>query len=247
MKSILKYLLPIAFVVALLSSCISSEEVNYLQNIKTGYPIQGYKEYKLNVRDLISCTISSTDEELVRTFNHVLTDNQAMAKAYTIYSDSTIILPFFGKIKVAGLTVQEAETAIQKFMQQSVKDVQVKVNLSSNYFYVLAQNKRGQYSVYKDNMNIYEALAISEQTTGSMDLTSVKIIRNDANGNPVEKEFDLRTQEVIQSEYYYIKPNDVIYFPTNRKAFFNIESLGAFTSAMMIPLTFLLYTVMYNW
>lgn len=247
MKSLLQYLLPVVLIIVSLSSCISTEEVNYLQNIKMDYPIQDYKEYRLNVRDLISCTISSSDEELVRTFNYVLTDNQATAKAYTIYSDSTIILPFFGKIKVAGYTVQEAEMAIQRFMQESVKDVQVKVNLSSNYFYVLAHNKRGQYSVYKDNMNIYEALAISEQTTGAMDLTRVKIIRNDELGKPVEKEFDLRTQDVIQSEYYYIKPNDVIYFPTNRNAFFNIESLGSFTSAMMIPLTFLLYTVMYNW
>lgn len=246
MKLILQYLSSVVLTVALFSSCISTEEVNYLQNIKTGYLPQEYQEYRLNVQDLISCTISSSDEELVRTFNYVLTDNQAVAKAYTIYEDSTIILPYFGKIKVVGYTVQEAEAAIQRFMQQSVKDVQVKVNLSSNYFYILADNKRGQFSVYKDNMNIYEALAISGQTTGMMDLTRVKIIRKDANGKPVEKEFDLRSQEIIQSEFYYVKPNDLIYFPTNKNAFFNIESLGSFTSAMMIPLTFLLYTVMYN-
>lgn len=132
-------------------------------------------------------------------------------------------------------------------MQESVLDAQVKVTLSSNYFYILASNKQGFYSVYKDNMTIYQALAISQQTTGTMDLSKVSIVRKDAVGNSVVKEFDLRTQDVIQSEYYYIRPNDLIYFPTNKNSFFNIESLGTFASTMMIPLNFLVYTVMYGW
>lgn len=247
MKSTLYYLLTSLFVVGMFSSCISSEEVNYLQAINLQYPLEPYKEYKLAVDDKISCSISTSDLEMVTTFNTVVGVNQSAVKAYTIYSDSTVILPFFGKVKVAGHTVQEAEEIIQKFMQESIKDVQVKVTLSSNYFYILASNKQGFYSVYKDNMTIYQALAISEQTTGTMDLSKVSIIRKDGSGNSLVKTFDLRTQDVIQSEFYYIKPNDLIYFPTNKNSFFNIESLGSFAATMMIPLTFLVYTVMYGW
>lgn len=247
MKSALYYLLTIVFVVGIFSSCISSEEVNYLQTINLQYPLEPYKEYRLAVDDKISCSISTSDEEMVTTFNTVVGVNQSTVKAYTIYSDSTVILPFFGKVKVAGHTVQEAEEIIQKFMQESIKDVQVKVTLSSNYFYILASNRQGFYSVYKDNMTIYQALAISEQTTGTMDLSKVSIIRKDRQGNSLVKTFDLRTQDVIQSEFYYIKPNDLIYFPTNKNSFFNIESLGSFAATMMIPLTFLVYTVMYGW
>ncbi|MDR2948037.1 MAG: polysaccharide biosynthesis/export family protein [Dysgonomonas sp.] len=247
MKSALYYLLTIVFVVGIFSSCISSEEVNYLQTINLQYPLEPYKEYRLAVDDKISCSISTSDEEMVTTFNTVVGVNQSTVKAYTIYSDSTVILPFFGKVKVAGHTVQEAEEIIQKFMQESIKDVQVKVTLSSNYFYILASNRQGFYSVYKDNMTIYQALAISEQTTGTMDLSKVSIIRKDGQGNSLVKTFDLRTQDVIQSEFYYIKPNDLIYFPTNKNSFFNIESLGSFAATMMIPLTFLVYTVMYGW
>ena len=96
-------------------------------------------------------------------------------------------------------------------------------------------------------MTIYQALAVAQQTTSTMDISRISILRRDAAGRTMQKTFDLRSQDLVQSEFYYIKPNDVIYIPTNKHSFFNIESLGAFTSAMMIPLTFLVYTVLYNY
>lgn len=247
MKSIFNYFLLCIFAIGIFSSCISSEEMNYMQNITLNYPIKPFEEYRLTIDDKISCNISSSDRNLVGTFNTVLAENQSAAKTYIIYSDSTVILPFFGRVKIAGLTVQEAEKVIQKMMQESVKDAQVKVTLASNNFYILASNKRNYQSVYKENMTIYQALAVAQQTTSSMDISKISILRRDAAGRTMQKTFDLRSQDLVQSEFYYIKPNDLIYIPTNKHSFFNIESLGAFTSAMMIPLTFLVYTVLYNY
>lgn len=227
------------------SSCISSDEINYMQPIDKKYPLQPYEEYRLVVGDMISCAISSSDQELVSTFNTVLTSNQNALKTYTIYEDSTVILPFFGVAKVAGYTIQEAESIIQKVMQESVRDVQVKVSLANNFFYIYANDKRGSYRVYKDNLTLYQALAISQQTTGTMDLTKVTIVRKNADGFTDQKTFDLRSQDVIESEFYYIQPNDVIYFPTNKNAFFNIDSLASFTSIITGPLTFFLYSIFY--
>lgn len=232
--------------IGLFSSCISSEEINYLQAIDKQYPLVGFEEYKLNVGDMISCAILSSDQELVTTFNTVLTDNQNVSKTYTIYEDSTVILPFFGPAKIAGHTVQEAEIIIQKVMQESVKDVQVQVDMANNFFYIYANDKRGSYRVYKNNLTIYQALAISQQTTGTMDLTKVTILRKNDEGGTDQKTFDLRTQDVIQSEYYYIQPNDVIYFPTNKNSFFNVSSLSSFTTTLLIPLQFLLFSIFYN-
>jgi polysaccharide export outer membrane protein len=218
-----------------------------MQNINLDYPIKPFEEYRLAVDDKISCNISSGDTEMVQTFNSVLSGNQSSSKTYIIYSDSTVILPFFGRVKIAGHTVQQAEQIIQKMMQESVKDAQVKVTLASNVFYILSSGKRNYPAVYKENMTIFQALAVSQQTTGTMDTSKISILRRDAAGNTIHKTFDLRSQDVVQSEFYYIKPNDMIIIPTNKNSFFNIESLGAFTSAMMIPLTFLVYTVLYNY
>lgn len=246
MKYTLYFLLLCISISGIFSSCISSEEINYLQAIDKQYPLQEFTEYKLDVGDMISCAISSSDQELVSTFNTVITNNQNVLKTYTIYEDSTVILPFFGTAKVAGHTIQEAEIIIQNLMQQSVKDVQVKVTMANNFFYIYANDKRGSYQVYKDNMTIYQALAISQQTTGLMDLTRVSIVRKGLDGNTQVKTFDLRSQDVIQSEYYYIKPNDVIYFPTNKNSFFDISSMSSFITTMSVPLQFLLYSIIYR-
>lgn len=239
-------ILAIAASVSFFSSCISSEEVNYLQAIDKQYPLHDFKEYKLLAGDMITCAISSSDQEHVATFNSVVSTNQNASKAYTIHEDGTVILPFFGTAKIGGHTIQEAELIIQKVMQESIKDVQVTVSLANNFFYIYANDRRGSFQVYKDNMTIYQALSISQQTTNSMDLTRVSILRKGADGRTVVKTFDLRTQDVIQSEFYYIQPNDVIYFPTNKNSFFNIDSIGSFVTTVSAPLTFLLYSIVYN-
>ena len=246
MKYILSLLYSGILIIALFSSCISSEEVNYLQAINTQNTYQTYEEYKLKVGDYISCAISSEDEEIVRAFSALLATDQRATKTYVIYEDGTVIYPIFGSVEIAGHTVQEAEDILQKMMQKTIKDVQVKLSMANNFFYILADNKQGSFYVYKDNMTIFQALAISQQTTNTMDLTKVTILRKDENGRSMKKTFDLRSQDVVQSEFYYIQPNDVIYFPTNKNSFFDISSVGAFTSAMMVPLSFLLYSVIYN-
>lgn len=229
-----------------LSSCISSEETNYLQEIKLPYPLQQYEEYKLVAGDAISCNITSHDKNFAAKFNKVIGNTEGSSNTYLINEDGTIILPFFGAVKVTGLTIQQSEQAIQKFIQESITDAQVKVSLASNFFYILSKDKKGKYDIYKDNLTIYQALAISEQTTESMDLSKVSIVRLDKEGNTITKTFDLRSYDVIQSEYYYIKPNDVIYFPTNKNAFFGVTSLNSFLEKLLAPLTLLFFASTYT-
>ena len=248
MRNILYYILSCIAIASIFSSCISSEETNYLQEIKKPYPLKQYEEYKLAVGDRLSCNIASKDKELVGKFNSLITETSggSTTKTFAVNEDGTIILPFFGTIKVAGLTIQQAEQVIQKHMQESITDAQVKVTLANNFFYILSKDKKGQYVIYKDRLTIYEALAISQQTTETMNLSKVSIIRLDQGGNSITKTFDLRSYDVIQSEYYYIQPNDVIYFPTNRNAFFNVTSLSTFLSTILTPLSFLFFASAYS-
>ena len=95
-------------------------------------------------------------------------------------------------------------------------------------------------------MTIYQALAISGQTTERMDLSKVKIVRKGKDGRDIIKEFDLRSQDVIESQFYYIKPNDVIYFSTSKNAFFNVTSVSSFISMVMVPLTTLFVVSTYK-
>ena len=142
--------------------------------------------------------------------------------------------------------MQEAELKVQEMMSESFPDAQVKMTMLNNYFYIYADDRQGSFRVYKENMTIYQALAISGQTTANMDLSNVKIVRKGVEGHDIIKEFDLRSSDIIQSEFYYIKPNDVIYFSTSKKSFFNVTSVQSFISMVMTPLTFLFMVATYT-
>ncbi len=248
MKKIIYYILAFTSIIVAASSCISSEETNYMQNLPKDYPLASFEEYKLSVRDNITCQISTTDEETRELYRAILADTpgQQSGIGLVIYEDSTIILPFFGAVKVAGLTLQEAELKVQDMMQESILDAQVKLSLLNNNFYIYANDRQGAYRVYKENLTIYQALAISGQTSDNMDLSKVTIVRKGEDGKDIRKIFDLRSQDVIQSEFYYIKPNDVIYFPTNKNSFFSVTSVSSFINMVMTPLTFLFFVSTYK-
>lgn len=248
MKKIIYYILAFTSIIVAASSCISSEETNYMQNLPKDYPLVSFEEYKLSVRDNITCQISTTDEETRELYRAILADTpgQQSGIGLVIYEDSTIILPFFGAVKVAGLTLQQAELKVQDMMQESILDAQVKLSLLNNNFYIYANDRQGAYRVYKENLTIYQALAISGQTSDNMDLSKVTIVRKGEDGKDIRKIFDLRSQDVIQSEFYYIKPNDVIYFPTNKNSFFSVTSVSSFINMVMTPLTFLFFVSTYK-
>lgn len=248
MKKVIYYIVAFISIIVAASSCISSEETNYMQNLPKDYPLVSFEEYKLSVRDNITCQISTTDEETRELYRAILADTpgQQSGIGLVVYEDSTIILPFFGSVKVAGLTLQQAELKVQDMMQESILDAQVKLSLLNNNFYIYANDKQGAYRVYKENLTIYQALAISGQTTDRMDLSKVTIVRKGEDGKDIRKIFDLRSQDVIQSEFYYIKPNDVIYFPTNKNSFFSVTSVSSFINMVMTPLTFLFFVSTYK-
>ena len=70
------------------------------------------------------------------------------------------------------------------------------------------------------------------------DKKHVSIIRKGADGMDNIKTFDLRQESIIESEFYYIQPNDVIYVPTNPNTFFRNDSLTSFVSLIVTPLSF---------
>ena len=79
----------------------------------------------------------------------------------------------------------------------------------------------------------------------SADRKHVRIIRPHGNGEPEILEFDIRTNTLIDSKYYYIYPNDLIYVSREKASFFKQETypafLGLITSSVALLITVLNY------
>lgn len=219
-------------------SCSSPQTTNLLQDRKPIYPAKPFQDYRLQINDEIICTIFSNNKEFTDSFNGIVTSSFGNSgSTYTIFETGKITIPFFGEIYLQGLTIQEAEDQVQEQMRLAIPDAQVKIFLAKPTYYIVSESLKGVQQIYKDNMTIYQALAMTGIPNTDLETGKVKIIRQDLSGKSIIKQFDLRTETLIESEFYYIKPNDIIYYSTSKTAFFRINSFQSLISTLIAPIS----------
>ena len=103
----------------------------------------------------------------------------------------------------------------------------------------------GTYQIYKEKMTIFQALAMTGDVMNSGDRRHVRIIRPRTNEKPEVLEFDLRTNSIIDSKYYYIQPNDVIYVQRDKNSFYKVANYASFTSLVTSSLSLLISVLSY--
>lgn len=223
------------------SSCITNKSNTYLQEDKSlpQYKKTPYTYYQIQKNDELAIRILSLNDEITAIFTGG--GVSATAPSYRVYEDGTIDIPFISNIYVEGLTVRQAAKVIQEKLRDFVPDAVVKLGLANDCFYVIGEAGRGQFPLYKEKLNIFQALSLSGNIAQNADKKHVKIIRKVCDsGRPIVKEFDLRTASIIDSEYYYIQPNDVIYVSTIKGDFFKISNYSMAIGSISTTLSFLL-------
>ena len=242
MKNKIEIYIVLIATVCLFCSCITNKQKTYFQKITPVYPRVSFEEYRLCVNDEITYYLMTASEEAEQLYNFSQRGGMAGTNGipFRIYDDGCVVFPTIGRVKIVGLTIREAERVITKVFQTSVYDAEVRVALINNYYYVLGDGGKGQQYVYKENMNIYQALALTGDISSAADKSRVKIIRKGIDGMDKIHTFDLRKHSIIESEFYYIKPNDVIYISTNFNSFFMVDSLSSFISLFITPISLLI-------
>lgn len=235
-------------VALLFSSCYSHRAVGLLQERDDlpQYEPADYSEYRLRLNDELVYRLITMDETISKMMqgNNVTTSNNA--NYYRIYPDGTVELPFLKPIHVLGLTIDQAEDTIQAAFREIIPDAEVKLALANKTFTVIGDASSGQYDIYKDRLTIYQALAMTGDLFQQGDRRHVRIIRPQDNQEPKVLEFDIRTNTIINSEFYYIYPNDVIYVARSKGSFYKVASYSAFvglvTSSVALLVSVLNYT-----
>ena len=222
-----------------MTSCYTHRAIGYLQepnkyNKLPEYDSVPYEHYRIRVNDEIIYRIISLDDKITRIFGSYDTQNTTnngtgYANTYRVHPDGTIDVPFLPPIKLVGLTEQEAQDTLRAAFREIIPDADVKLALSTKYFCVIGDASTGQYYVYKERMNIFQALAMTGDVMNSGDRRHIRIIRpRDGAQEPEILEFDMRTNSIIDSKYYYVYPNDVIYVARSKQSFFAVPSVAGF-------------------
>lgn len=242
MKNLVR-LLTYCLVALVATSCYTRRVVGLLQerNSLPTYEQGVYHEYRLRKNDELTLRIITANNESAAMFggNRVSMGSNSGGITYPIHEDGTIDIPYLSHIPVEGMTLEEAEVFVTSQLKPYIPDVQVKLALSTSTFCVIGDAGRGYYSIYKERLTIYQALALCGGLNDSGDYGNVKIVRETNDGTKIVS-FDLRSKSLIDSEYYYIYPNDIIYVDVTKKKFWAVNSYSGFLSIITSSLSLLL-------
>lgn len=167
----------------------------------------------------------------------VTTTGGSNAENYLVSNDGTINFPILGRIKVVGLTKEECENMIleqiRPYMAASEKPI-VTVRQANYTVTVLGDvGSPGSIQVTREKVNIYEALAMAGDVNVTGIRDRVKLFRENADGTRELHMLDLSDADIINSPYFYLKQNDMIYVePSIVK-----KQQGNFLTSLVIPLT----------
>lgn len=228
-----KYLFIALLAAGLMSSCTSYKSVPYMQDIETvnnyGKEIPLY-DAKIMPKDLLSITVNTTDPQAAAPFNLTMQTNLNVALAqnayttaqptlqqYLVNNKGEIDFPVIGRIKVGGLTKNQAEDLIREKLQPYLKEAPIVTVRMSNYkISVLGEVARpGSFTVSNEKVNVLEALAMAGDMTVYGVRTNVKLIREDADGKREIIPLDLTKSDLVLSPYFYLKQNDILYVTPN--------------------------------
>ena len=231
----------------ILTGCYSNRQIGLLQERKgiPTYDSVPYEPYRLHINDEIVYRLITMDETISKAIAADQQYTTQYATTYRIYSDGTVDIPFLPPIHLEGLTEKEAQDTLQAAFRQIIPDADVKLSLYNKYFTVLGDLGSGQYKIYKERMTIFQALAMTGDVANRGDRKHVRIVRPNGNEPPEVLEFDIRAKSIIDSKYYYIYPNDLIYVSREPGAFYKVPSYSGFIGLVTSSLSLLISVLTY--
>lgn len=141
----------------------------------------------------------------------------AEVSGYFVTEEGTINFPVLGKISVIGLTQDSLCHYLEKRLKEEgyVIDPQVTMNLMNFRVTVVGEVRSPQQiHVQGTRLTILEALAICGDITEYGQREKLLIMR-DNNGTKEISELDVTKKEMLESPYYYLHNNDIVYVEPN--------------------------------
>ena len=245
----------------LMASCVTSKRVNLMQTPgKNGIPqyadTVSYEDYELRIGDRLYIYVYSVDERVDKMFNsssgtigmQMMQGGGGGGGSYDLYTylvqeDGCIDFPMVGRVPVRGMTTREVKRVLEDELSSFIKSygdyqmMSVEVKIVRRSFSVISDRGSGTFNIQKEKVTIFEALAMAGDIGDFGDRSKVRIVR-EKEGLTQVKEFDVRSEDIINSEFYYIEPNDVIYIQRIKGQSFGINSVTTTISVVATTLAF---------
>ena len=230
MKKVLTPFILFALLV-LVGSCSSSKKVAYFQNIDTISlaASRGLYDAHIMPKDQLTITVLTTNPEVSAPFNlsvsstvgthGQISGGSRALQNYLVDNDGNINFPIIGTLHVAGKTKTECEAMIKEKVMPYLNAKEnpiVTVRMSSYRVTVIGEvGSPSVIPVTTEKMSIIEALASAGDLGIYGKRTNVLLIREDATGEKHAVRINLNDANLLNSPYYYLQQNDIVYVEPN--------------------------------
>ena len=221
-KNNLFFLVLISITLIFFNGCTPVSKITYMNSInKEGWGISPIPpKHKIEIGDILMIKVISRNEESNKLFNLETNTNNANTtttaanlylNGFTVSQEGNIELPNVGIVNLLNKTLEEAREIITFQASEYITDPYVVVKLANFEVTVLGEvNNPGTFPVYKDNLTIFDALAMAGDINDYGNLRKVKIVRSNNNKKKVYF-FDLTESKILESNFYYLNNKDLVY------------------------------------
>lgn len=229
MNRLLPLFILLATALAALTGCSSGRSLSYfddLQNSDAG--IMGtLKPYELRLKpsDELIITVQSANPAATADYNLPMANPASNAEAttsttpslqtYTINALGDINFPVLGKIHVAGMTTLELTEYLTARIEEKVVDPVVRVSFANFSVTVFGEVSNPRtITTSSERLSLFEALAAAGDLSDYAKRENV-IVAREVDGKMEYHRLNLKDSKIIESPYFFLQQNDVVYVEPN--------------------------------
>ena len=239
----LHFLAVAAFGLAL-ASCAAPKDTLYFQNIDQTELVRQTTAYEAVIKkdDRLTIVVTGPDKVVTSPYNLTLSENangiggnltdpERSTLGYLVDPEGNIDFPILGKIHVEGMTRNQLVEYLTERISQDVKNPIVYVSFRNYKISILGEVKApGTYTMTSEKVNILQALSMA----GDLNLTAKRdgvLLLREEDGKIKYHRIDLRDSELLNSPYFFLQQNDIIYVePRTGRVASATNSVGVWSS-----------------
>ena len=228
-------------------SCVTQQDWVYFQGESNSNVKVKPFELRYQANDLLSINVTALDMDAARPFNlfvsspnilnNLSVTGQIRQQTYLIDEKGEINFPVLGKITIGGLSRDEATDFLETKLKDYLKDPVVTLRLTNFRISVLGEVKLpGNYTILNERVSILEALALAGDLNITGKRANLLLIREE-DGVLTKNYIDLTSNDLFNSQYFYLRPNDILYVEPNKAKVRSSTDALRFTSISLSVIT----------
>lgn len=234
-----------------MGSCMYTQQATYFVNsTDVTIPLKDEDAEPIIQRnDILSIYISSLNPEASAVFNapNVLatststTTGSTQAGGYLVNTEGNIQLPILGTVKAAGITKKQLKADVTKSILDKKLLIDPIVTIRHLNYEVTIIGEVGKPTVINvpnEKISLLKALGIAGDITVFGKKDNVMLIR-EVEGKRTVTHIDLNSKNFLNSPYYYLQPNDVVYVEPNKQKVLNANRNPQLLPTVLSALSFL--------